>query len=238
MLTGLNCSEREATTASGASTPNARLPFRATERSTSGWLAGSAPTLRSRRLRVRVEQRGRVRAARYLHFVVTDADFPKSLKQTVGEIAAFTDQLCAQRLDAEYADLCRRLIGKLARKRPTPLVRGAPRIWAAGVLYAVGRVNFLFDRSQPIHLSGDELAALTAVPKTTMANKATRICELVALGPLDFEFSRRDLLQRNPFAWLVEVNGIPVDARWLPPELQAEARRRGLIPDLPSTEAA
>ena len=100
--------------------------------------------------------------------------------------------------DAEYADLCRRLIGKLARKRPTPLVRGAPRIWAAGVLYAVGRANFLFDRSQPIHLTGDELATLTGVPKTTMANKARRICDLVGLGPLDFEFSRRDLLRRNP----------------------------------------
>jgi hypothetical protein len=149
-----------------------------------------------------------------------------------------TDQFCAERLDAEYADLCRRLIAKLARKRPTPLVKGAPRIWAAGVLYAVGRANFIFDRSQPIHLGGDELATLTGVPKTTMANKARRICDLVDLVPLDFKFSRRDLLQRNPLAWLVEVNGIPVDARWLPPELQAEARRRGLIPDLPSTEAA
>jgi hypothetical protein len=167
-----------------------------------------------------------------------DAQAPKSVCKTVDEIEAFTDRFCAERLDAEYADLCRRLIGKLARNGPTPLVRGAPRIWAAGVLYAVGRANFIFDCSQPIHLSGDELATLTGVPKTTMANKARRICDLVDLGPLDFEFSRRDLLQRNPLAWLVEVNGIPVDVRWLPPEVQAEARRRGLIPDLPSTEAA
>lgn len=167
-----------------------------------------------------------------------DADIPDPLQQTVAEIEAFTDQFCAERLDAEYADLCRRLIAKLARKRPTPLARGASRIWAAGVLYALGRANFLFDRSQPIHLAADELATLTGVPKTTMANKARHICDLVDLGPLDLEFSRRDLLQRNPFAWLVEVNGIPVDARWLPPEVQAEARRRGLIPDTPSTEAA
>jgi hypothetical protein len=33
-------------------------------------------------------------------------------------------------------------------------------------------------------------------------------------------------------AWMIEVNGLVVDARMLPPELQAEARRRGLIPDL------
>ena len=138
---------------------------------------------------------------------MAEADIPKSVRQTVGEIEAFTDQFCAERLDPEYADLCRRLIVKLARKRPTPLVRGAPKMWAAGVLYAVGRANFLFDRSQPIHLGGDELATLTGVPKTTMANKARRICDLVDLGPLDFEFSRRDLLERNPLVWLIEVNG-------------------------------
>lgn len=167
-----------------------------------------------------------------------DAEIPKSLRQTVDEIEAFTDQFCAERLDAEYADICRRLIAKLARKRPTPLVRGAPKVWAAGVLYAVGRANFLFDRSQPIHLTGDDLSALIGVPTSTMAGKATRICELVHLSPLDFEFSRRELLDRNPLVWIVEVNGIPVDARGLPPELQAEARRKGLIPDLPAAEAA
>jgi len=32
--------------------------------------------------------------------------------------------------------------------------------------------------------------------------------------------------------WLVEVDGLIVDARMLPPELQAEARRLGLIPDM------
>ena len=153
-------------------------------------------------------------------------------------VTALTNEFCAERLDIEYADLCRRLVAKLARRRPSPLVRGEPRIWAAGVLYAVGRVNFLFDRSQSPHLSGDELATLTGVPKNTMSSKAKRICDLAGLDPLDFEFCRRELLERNPLVWLVEVNGIPVDARRLRPELQAVARARGLIPDLRSAEAA
>src|SRR5207253_1607279 len=51
-------------------------------------------------------------------------------------------------------------------------------------------------------------------------------------GQFDPDFCRRDLLARNPLAWMIEVNGLVVDARILPPELQAEARRRGLIPDL------
>jgi hypothetical protein len=36
----------------------------------------------------------------------------------------------------------------------------------------------------------------------------------------------------------VTVNGIPVDARMLPDEIQEEARQRGLIPDLDRRDAA
>lgn len=46
------------------------------------------------------------------------------------------------------------------------------------------------------------------------------------------------MLEQHPFAWLVEVDGLVVDARTLPPELEDEARRRGLIPDLRARYAA
>jgi len=35
-----------------------------------------------------------------------------------------TDAVCLRHLDEEYADLCRRVLGKLGRKRPSPLTRG------------------------------------------------------------------------------------------------------------------
>jgi len=56
---------------------------------------------------------------------------PKALRPRFDEICALTDRFCAERLDAEYAELCRKLVAKLARKRPSPLERGDPRIWAA-----------------------------------------------------------------------------------------------------------
>lgn len=86
-------------------------------------------------------------------------------------------------------------------------------------------------------MSGDEFSALTGVPKSTMANKAKLIRDLLRLHRLDPELCRRELLDRHPLAWLVEVDGVIVDARWLPEPLQAEARRRGLISDLPSDPA-
>ncbi|MBI3766861.1 MAG: hypothetical protein HY271_00025 [Deltaproteobacteria bacterium] len=47
------------------------------------------------------------------------------------------------------------------------------------------------------------------------------------------EFCRRELLAENPLAWMIEVDGLIVDARTMPLEIQEEAWRRGLIPDLP-----
>ncbi len=162
---------------------------------------------------------------------------PKALRPRFDEICALTDLFCAERLDAEYAELCRKLVAKLARKRPSPLERGEPRIWAAGALYAVGSLNFIFDRDQELHMSGDELSVLTGVAKSTTSNKAKAIRDLLGLHRLDPELCRRELLDRHPFAWLVEVNGVIVDARRLPTPLQDEARCRGLIPEPPATTA-
>ncbi len=34
----------------------------------------------------------------------------------------------------------------LSRKRPSPLSTGRERSWAVGIIYALGQVNFLFDK--------------------------------------------------------------------------------------------
>ena len=39
--------------------------------------------------------------------------------------------------------------------------------------------------------------------------------------------------RRESARLLIEVDGLIVDVRTMPPEIQEEARRRGLIPDLP-----
>lgn len=163
---------------------------------------------------------------------------PKPLRDKVAAVFVLTDEFCGEHLDDEYAELCRRLVAKLARKRPSPLERGDLRIWAAAAIYTVGQCNFLFDRTQVPHLTGDDLSALTGVPKSTMANKAKLIRTALGLYQLDPEFCRRELLLRHPTAWLIEIDGFIVDARALPAHIQAEARRRGLIPDIPVTASA
>ena len=169
---------------------------------------------------------------------LTGLRVPSALRDRTQEILTITDGACTAHLDAEYGELCRHLVARLSRKRPSPLVRGDARIWAAGVIYAIGQVNFLFDRSQQPHLSADQLAACLGVVKTTMANKAALINRALDIGIFEPDLTRTAMLEQHPLAWIVEVNGFLLDARTLPPELQDEALRRGLIPDLDARYAA
>jgi hypothetical protein len=69
-----------------------------------------------------------------------------------------------------------------------------------------------------------------------MANKARLIRETLETGQYDPEFCRRELLEHHPYAWLIELDGLIVDARALPAHLRAAARQRGLIPTRPKPD--
>jgi hypothetical protein len=109
-------------------------------------------------------------------------------------------------------------VAKLARKRPSPLARGDLRIWAAAAIYVVGSGNLLLDRAQRPHLTGDDLSAPTGVPKSTLANKAKLIRDVLRIGQMEPEFCRRQLLASNPMAWMISVDRFIADARMMPPE--------------------
>lgn len=71
-----------------------------------------------------------------------------------------------------------------------------------------------------------------------MANKAALINKTLNIGGFEPDLTTTAMLEQHPLAWLVEVDGLIVDARMLPLEFQDEARRRGLIPDLEHHRAA
>ena len=127
-----------------------------------------------------------------------EGEAAKSARNPAADIIAATDRLCALHLDAEYADLCRKLVAKLARKRPSPLARGEARVWAGAVLYTIAWVNFLFDQTQRPHWTSDELARASGVGKSTLSARATLIRKALGIVPLDPEFCRRSRASGGP----------------------------------------
>jgi len=158
---------------------------------------------------------------------------PHAVRPYADQVVAATDAVCLEHLDVEYADLCRKVVGKLGRKRPSPLTRGDLGIWAAGVVYVVGQLNFVFDPAQTPHASADQLSGWLGVKKTTMANKARLIRDTLQLRDFDSEFMRRDLLEASPLAWLLELDGLVIDIRHAPAQPQVRAFELRLIPFVP-----
>ena len=119
----------------------------------------------------------------------------------------------------------------------SPLERGKLESWAAGIVYALGSVNFLFDPSQDPHLSAGEVCAAFGVSTSTGAAKAKQIRDLFRMLPMDASWCLPSKLEESPTAWLISVNGLILDARRAPRPIQEEAFRRGLIPYVPGDGA-
>lgn len=160
-------------------------------------------------------------------------DVPSDVRPYADQVVAVTDAVCWEHLDEEYADLWRALVGKLGAEATLAADSRGVRIWAAGVVYAVGQLNFVFDPEQTPHTTADQLSEWLGVKKSTMANKARLIRDSLKLSPFDTQFMRKDLVEASPLTWILQVDGIPVDIRRAPAHLQVQAFELGLIPTSP-----
>lgn len=158
---------------------------------------------------------------------------PKDNQWMYEMIVDLTDEFCKKHLDQEYAELARKLTAALARKRPTPLVSGSFESWACAIIYVLGKVNFLFDKSQTPHIRAEDLCSKFGVSTSNGSAKAKKIIDMFRICQMEPRWSRKSLIVHSPLAWLIELNGILVDARRLPREIQEEAFELGLIPYLP-----
>jgi hypothetical protein len=161
------------------------------------------------------------------------APIPASSQPAYDAIVSLTDRFCQAHLSYEYQMLCRKLTAALARKRPSPLTRGKPEVWACAILRVIGWVNFLDDSSNSPHMKLTAIDKAFGVAESTGQGKAMLIRRMFKIRPMDPSWSLRSRIEQNPTAWMIQVNGVLVDARFLKPEIQEEALRKGLIPYIP-----
>jgi hypothetical protein len=123
------------------------------------------------------------------------------------QIIQFTKSFCDEKLDEDYAELTKKLILKLGRKKNVPFATGQVSIWAAAIIHALGTINFLFDKSFEPYVSVDDINDFFGTKKSTTGNKSKEIRELLNLGYFDEEFSTKQVKNNNPFNNLIMKNG-------------------------------
>ena len=161
------------------------------------------------------------------------AKVPKELSARYMEIAEIIEAFCDEKLNDEFKEICLRTLAKLCRKRPSPVTSGRARTWACGVVYAIGSNNFIFDRSQEIYMPATEIAGWFGLSKSTAGSKSAEITKLLKISHFNSEFLIQDIIDNSPFVWYLEVNGLMMDVRYMPREVQEMAYRKGLIPYIP-----
>jgi len=113
------------------------------------------------------------------------------------------------------------------------LLSGRAHTWAAGIVYAIGSNNFIFDKTQKIHLTANELVAPFGVSSSTASNKAAEIKKMFKISYFNAEWMLPEHIENNPMIWMVMVNGLIVDIRDMPLEIQEQAFEMGIIPYVP-----
>src|ERR1700731_3593743 len=138
---------------------------------------------------------------------------PKAMLPVYEKIVALTDDVCDRCLDPEYRAKARAMALALCRKRPSPLASGHPRTWACGIVYVLGRVNFLSDPSFSPYMTTAELCAAFEVGESTVHAKARAIEKALGTQPFDPQWTLPSLAEKNPLVWMGEVNGLLVGLR-------------------------
>src|SRR3954469_10004878 len=161
---------------------------------------------------------------------------PKSMQAPYDPIPSLTDAFCREHLNEDYAELARRMIAALCRKRPSPLASGQPRTWAAGIVYVLGQINFLTDPATQPFMTTADLCARFGVGQSTVSAKARVISQALDTFRMNPKWSLPSLLDQNPLVWMAEVNGMLVDLRDMPREVQQIAFDEGMIPYIPADQ--
>jgi hypothetical protein len=161
------------------------------------------------------------------------AEVPNAHITRFTDLVGLTDAFCDAHLNAEYKNLCREMAVEVCQEG-SPVLHGKPAGWAAGLVYALGQVNFLTDPSQTPHMTAADIAKGLGVSTATMQAKAKVIREGLDLVPFDPDWCLPSNLETNPLVWMLEVNGFVIDIRHAPREAQVMAYQRGLIPWIPA----
>ncbi len=163
---------------------------------------------------------------------VNNETIPMPFRERYAELMDIIDPFCDLHLNDEYKTVCQQMAADLCYEGSS-IVRGKAASWAAGIIWSVGRVNFLSDPSHDPTMTQDEFSKLIKVSPATISAKSREIWDELNLMQLDPSYTVASMLDSNPLVWMTEINGFIIDLRFAPREIQVAAFEKGLIPYVP-----
>jgi tetratricopeptide (TPR) repeat protein len=127
----------------------------------------------------------------------------EEIKAKEKQLLDMVESFSKENIDEEYMELCSSLVKKMGRKHDVPFKRGKIEIWASAVIYAIGQINFLFDKSFEPYVTPDEICDYFNTKKSTVSDKAKKIREMFNMGHYDKEFSTNHMNDSNPMKDMV-----------------------------------
>lgn len=91
------------------------------------------------------------------------------------EIKELLSNFCKKHLNDELMGYAFKLCDTLGRKKRINISRGRKEIWAASIVYAIARLNLLFDKENSNYVTADTICNYFNTRKSTVGNKATQI---------------------------------------------------------------
>lgn len=82
---------------------------------------------------------------------------------------------CRKHWNEELKDYAVNLYERLCQSKELDISRGRKEIWAAAIIYVIGRLNFLFDEDSEFHISASMICEFFGTVNSTIANKAATI---------------------------------------------------------------
>jgi hypothetical protein len=149
------------------------------------------------------------------------------------DITTHIHHICQTHLNADCAQLADELIAMLETAQPDWHLSGKAESWAGGILYALGTLNDWFSPDHPLQLDPQTLATLCGVTLRTIHKKAEQIQTWIDKHSEGDRWKLPRLHHDDPLPWLIHINGLMIDARYMPISIQQDAIRQGLIPSRP-----
>jgi hypothetical protein len=136
----------------------------------------------------------------------SDQAIPAKMREKHDAIMNLIEPFSREHLNDEYLGMCRRLAG-------------------------------LLDPSLKPHMKMKSVDKAFGVSSGTGQAKSKSIRDMLKIRQFDLDWTLPSKMADNPMIWLVQLsNGMIVDARSMPREVQEEAFNRGMIPYIPDQE--